>query len=113
MRQYLLRASYTPEALAALMNHPHSREQAVKAVVEELGGTLEGWWLALGEDDVVVIVSMPDETSMVAMSMIVSATGAVRRLATTLLLTSDESIAAMRQAATGKQAYASPESWLG
>jgi uncharacterized protein with GYD domain len=113
MRHYLLRASYTPDALAALMSIPHSREQAVRTIVEELGGVLDGWWLAFGEDDVVVVVRMPDETSMAAMSMIVSSTGAVRRLATTPLLTSDESVEAMRKAARSKQAYASPESWLG
>src|SRR5207237_707464 len=113
MRQYLLRASYMPDALAALMENPHSREQAVKTVVQELGGILEGWWLAFGEDDVVVIVRMPDETSMAALSMIVSSTGMVRRLATTPLLTTDESVAAMRKAATSKHAYATPEEWLG
>ena len=113
MRHYLLRASYTPDALAALMKNPHSREQAVRTVVEELGGVLEGWWLAFGEDDVVVIVGMPDETSMAAMSMIVSSTGTVRRLATTPLLTSAESIEAMRKAATSQEAYATPEAWLG
>jgi uncharacterized protein with GYD domain len=113
MRHSLLRASYTPDALAALMSNPHSREQAVRTIVEELGGTLEGWWLAFGGDDVVVVVRMPDETSMAALSMIVSSIATVRRLATTPLLTSGESIEAMRKAASSKQAYAPPDSWLG
>jgi len=113
MPYYLLRASYTPDALAALLGNPHSREQAVRTIVEELGGTLEGWWLAFGEDDVVVVLRMPDEASMAAMSMVVSATGTVRRLATTPLLTSEESVEVMRKAARSKQAFAPPDSWIG
>jgi uncharacterized protein with GYD domain len=69
--------------------------------------------LAFGEDDVVVVMRMPDEISMAAMSMIVSSTGTVRRLTTTPLLTSDESVEAMHKAASSKQAYTTPESWVG
>ena len=59
----LLRASYTPNALAALITNPHSREQEMRTIVENLGGTLEGWWLAFGEDGVDVVLRMPDETN--------------------------------------------------
>jgi hypothetical protein len=53
------------------------------------------------------------QTSTAAVSMIVAATATVRRLTTTPLLTTAESVVAMGKAASTKQAYAAADSGLG
>jgi uncharacterized protein with GYD domain len=48
MNRYMLQAAYTPEAVAALLKNPQDRREAVRKVVEKLGGSLEGFWFHLG-----------------------------------------------------------------
>ena len=49
MPSYLIQAAYTPDAWAALVNQPQNRLEAVRPVVEKLGGKFEHVWLAFGE----------------------------------------------------------------
>jgi uncharacterized protein with GYD domain len=46
--------------------------------VEGLGGSQEAFYFAFGDDDVYVIVDMPDNASAAAISMVVNASGAVQ-----------------------------------
>jgi uncharacterized protein with GYD domain len=57
--------------------------------VESLGGKLESFYCALGADDVVTIVDLPDNVSAAALSVTVSASGLVHSR-TTALLTVEE-----------------------
>jgi uncharacterized protein with GYD domain len=100
MGYYLLQAAYTAEAAAELVRNPQNRREAVRKVVEKLGGTLEGFWFAFGDYDVVLICHMPDNVSAAAFSMAVSAGGALKAGKTTPLLTAEEGIDAMKKAAT-------------
>jgi uncharacterized protein with GYD domain len=56
MGYYLIQVSYTPEGSAALIKKPQNREEAVRKFIEKLGGSLEGFWFAFGDYDVVLIV---------------------------------------------------------
>ena len=98
MAYYLLQAAYTPEAWAAMVKNPQDRVQAVRPIVERLGGKVEQGWLAFGEYDIVAILQMPDNVSAAAFSMAASAGGAVKAIRTTPLMTVDEGVAAMRKA---------------
>jgi uncharacterized protein with GYD domain len=49
MPYYMLQAAYTPAAWAATVKSPQNRLEAVRPVVEKLGGKIEGGWLAFGE----------------------------------------------------------------
>ncbi len=51
MPQYLLQAAYTTDAWAAMVKKPQNRLDAVRPIIEKLGGKLEGGWLAFGEYD--------------------------------------------------------------
>ncbi len=42
MPQYLLQAAYTPEAWAAMVKSPQNRLEAVRPVIEKLGGKIDG-----------------------------------------------------------------------
>ena len=106
MAFYLLQAAYTPEAWANLTRHPQDREQAVRPVVERLGGSVQGFWWSFGEYDAVVVVQMPDNVSAAAFSIAASASGALKAAKTTPLISIEEGVGAMRMAA--EAAYRPP-----
>ena len=99
MPYYLVQAAYAPSSMAALIQSPQDRPKMLRAVLERLGGTLESAWLAFGEYDAMLICQMPSPQAMAAFSIAVSAGGGVRAIKTTPLLSWDEGMLAMRQAA--------------
>jgi uncharacterized protein with GYD domain len=99
MAHYLLQAAYTNDAWAAQVSHPQNRMEVIRPVIERLGGRLECAYLAFGEYDVIGIMEMPDNVSAAAFSLAASAGGALKAIKTTPLLTVEEGIAAMQQAA--------------
>ena len=98
MPHYLFQCSYTAEAWASLVQNPRNRLEAVRSVVEELGGSMENSWTAFGEYDVVAVLQMPDNVSVAAFSMAVSAGGAVKSIKTTPLMSMEEGVEAMKKA---------------
>ena len=71
----------------------------MQKMVEGAGGTLESFYYAYGNHDVVAISDMPDTASAIALSLAVNASGAVR-LSTTPLITPEEIDAASKQSMT-------------
>jgi uncharacterized protein with GYD domain len=98
MAYYLMQVSYTTEGIAALVKKPQNRREAVRKFIEKLGGSLEGFWFAFGDYDVVLLCQMPDIVAATAFSMAVSAAGAVKAFKTTPLMTAEEGIDAMKKA---------------
>lgn len=90
MPKYLVQASYTAEGAKGLLKDGGSkRRAAAEAAVKGLGGRVEAFYFAFGETDVYVIADVPDNASAAAISLAVSASGAVRTK-TTVLLTPEE-----------------------
>jgi uncharacterized protein with GYD domain len=90
MAKYLVSGSYSAEGLRGLQKDKASgRRQAVTAAIEGLGGKLESVHFALGQDDVYLIVDMPDNASIAALGVAASATGLIRAR-TTALMTVEE-----------------------
>jgi uncharacterized protein with GYD domain len=86
MPKYLISGSYSAEGLRGLQKDKASgRRQAVTAAVEAAGGKVEALYYALGQDDVYVIVDMPDHASVAAVGIAASATGLVHTRATALM----------------------------
>ncbi len=106
MPHYLIQATYTPEAWAALVKNPQSRAEAVRPIIEGLGGKLLSIYLAFGEYDVVGLAEYPDSVSAAAFSMAASAGGALKAVKTTPLMTTEEAVEAMRKA--GQAGYRPP-----
>ncbi|HZU74940.1 MAG TPA: GYD domain-containing protein [Acidimicrobiales bacterium] len=98
MAKYLIQVGYTPDAWAAMVKKPQNRLDAVRPVVENLGGKFEDAWLSFGDYDIIGIVDMPDNIGAAAFSMAVASGGAVRAFRTTPLLSVDEGVEAMRRA---------------
>ena len=90
MAKYLIQASYVGEGLKGLLKEGgSSRKATVEAVVKGLGGTLESFYYAFGEDDVLGVADFPDHASASAFSMTVNASGAIKAR-TTVLMTPEE-----------------------
>ena len=99
MPHYLISASYTTQGVSGLVKSPEDRSAALRTLVESAGGRIESMYYAFGDSDVVVIMEMPDDVSMAAMSMAVGASGAVTNLRTTVLIPISEGVEAARKAA--------------
>ncbi len=99
MAHYLVQVAFTAEAWAAMVKNPQNREEAVRPVVERLGGTIQSAYWAFGEYDIAAIFQMPDNVSAAAISMAFSAGGAAKAVKSTPLMTMEEGVEAMRKAA--------------
>jgi uncharacterized protein with GYD domain len=98
MALYLSRFSYTPETWARLMERPEDRRDAAKAYIESVGGKLHGFWYAFGEHDGYNLWEAPDNVSMAAVALAISGGGALSSLETTVLLSVDDTLDALRKA---------------
>jgi uncharacterized protein with GYD domain len=98
MPLYLTRFSYTPETWARLISNPEDRRQAAQAYIESVGGKLHGFWYAFGEYDGYTLWEAPDNVSMAAVALAITGGGALRSFETTVLLTVDETMDALRKA---------------
>lgn len=108
MPYYLIQVAYTPEAWSAMVKHPHDRIQAVRPVVEDLGGRILDAYLAFGEYDLVAICEMPDNVHAAAFSLVATAGGALKAFRTTPLMTTAEGVEAMRKAGDASSGYSPP-----
>lgn len=106
MGHYLIQAAYTPETWATLSKNPQDRAQALRPVIEKMGGKLESLYMCFGEYDVVAIVEFPSNEDAAAFGISVAATGAMRSYQTTPLFSPPESVEAMRR--SGSTGYAPP-----
>ena len=98
MATYLFQAAYSSESVAAMINNPQNRVEAIRPVVEGMGGSVLCGYFAFGEYDAVAIIEMPDNVSMAAFSLAASASGAAKAIKTTPLMTIEEGIEAMKKA---------------
>jgi uncharacterized protein with GYD domain len=98
MPHYLIQVGYTTSGVAGLVKEPQDRIEKVRPAIEALGGRVETGYYAFGKHDLIVICEMPDNVSAAAFGMAVGAGGAVSSYETTVLLTPDEAVDAMRKA---------------
>jgi uncharacterized protein with GYD domain len=98
MPLYLTRFSYTPATWAKLIKNPEDRRGAAKQYVEAVGGKLHGFWYAFGEHDAYSLLEAPDNVSIAAMALAIGAGGALSSYQTTVLLTVEETLAALKKA---------------
>jgi uncharacterized protein with GYD domain len=95
--KYLIEASYTAEGLKGVLKEGGSgRRTAIENLIKAAGGTVEAFYFVFGDDDVIVVVDLPDNATMAAVSLAVTAAGGA---ATTIrvLLTPEEIDAAVKK----------------
>ena len=98
MPKYLVQGSYTPQGVDGIRAKGGStRRDAVAATAEGLGGSLDSFYFALGENDVFAVIDLPDNEAATAIALTVNASGAIA-IRTTVLLTPEEVDAAAQRA---------------
>ncbi len=95
MAIYLMRFSYTPETWAKLIQNPEDRRDAARAYIEQVGGSLHGFWYGFGEYDGYAILEAPDNVSMAGAVLAITAGGAIASVDTTVLMTVEETLEAL------------------
>ena len=90
MPKYLSQSSYTTEGLQGLLKEGGSkRREVVEQVIKAMGGTVEAFYFAFGDNDVYLIADVPDNVTAAALALTINASGAVKGK-TTVLLTAEE-----------------------
>ena len=100
MPLYLTRFNYTPATWARLIKNPEDRRVAATRYIEAVGGKLHGFWYAFGDHDGYCLWEAPDNVSMAATALAIGAGGALSSIQTTVLLTIEDTLAALRKASS-------------
>ena len=97
MPKYMIEANYTADGLKGVLAKGGSRRRdVVQSMAAEMGGSLESFYFAFGDSDAFVVLDMPDNISVAAAAMTVSASGAVSAKTTVLLSPEDVDEAAKK-----------------
>ncbi len=104
MAKYLARANYIGEGIEGLLKEGgSSRRDAAAKAATSVGGNLDSFYYAFGEDDVIGIGDFPDAASAAAFSLMINASGAVALTLTPLMTPED-----MDEATKKNHAYRAP-----
>jgi uncharacterized protein with GYD domain len=105
--KYLLKIKYSADGIGGVMKDGGSaRRSAAEQLAKGVGGSVEAFYYAFGDDDAYAICDMPDNKAAATVAMTVSATGKIA-ISTVPLLTVDEMDAI---AAGNKLSYTPPGS---
>ena len=99
---YLIQAAYSGTAAAHMVEHPQHREEALRKTCEALGGKMHQFFYSFGNYDAIVLAELPGNKAAAALALSAEASGSVRKVHTTVLLTVDEAMGAMKAAQTDK-----------
>jgi uncharacterized protein with GYD domain len=83
MAKYAIFFTLKGETIAHAMDHPSDRSAVMAKFASAAGGKVDSYyWMLGGAYDGVVIADMPDSAAVAALSLVVSASGAVAHIAT-------------------------------
>lgn len=78
MTKYLFEANYVGEGIKGLMREGGTkRRDALVEALNSVGGSLESFYYAFGDTDVLGVFDVPDQAGAVALSLMINATGNV------------------------------------
>ena len=97
MARFLFEASYTQDGIKGIQSAGgSSRRDAIERVAESVGGRLESFHFAFGDNDAYVIADLPDNESATAVALAAGAAGGAM-VRTVVLLTPEEVDAAAKR----------------
>jgi uncharacterized protein with GYD domain len=98
MPKYLLEVSYTLDGIKGVKSEGGSaRVSAATEAIEGLGGKIESFYFAFGDTDAYVVADYPDNVSVAAAALAVSAGGGARVRTVVLLTPAEVDAAAAKQ----------------
>ena len=90
MKKYLIKGTYTADGTKGLLQEGGvGRKNAVGKMLADMGGKVEAFYFAFGEDDVILIIELPDDISAAAVALRVNAANMVRISMTVLISPED------------------------
>ncbi len=90
MPKFLFQVSLNAEGVAGVLAEGGTaRREVVNSAIESVGGSLEAFYFAFGDDDVIAIVDVPDQETAAGLAMQFSSSGRMA-VATTVLLTPEQ-----------------------
>lgn len=90
MPKFMIQGTYSHDGLKGVLTGGGSaRVDAVRKAAESLGGHLDSFYFAFGDEDTYVICDLPDNTAAAALALTVGAGGGATTK-TTVLLTPEE-----------------------
>jgi uncharacterized protein with GYD domain len=98
MPLYMYQASYTAKTVAAQIEKPQDRIEAVTPSFEAMGAKILVGGYPVGKYDVLVVYEAPDDTTAAALALAIAAGGATRSAKTTRLLSGTEWIESLQKA---------------
>jgi len=108
MPNYMIQARFTTEAWEALYTSPVDRRDVISKMLEDSSGRLIDYYFSFGDADVIVITESPDNVTAASAVIAVARSGAVTDVRTTVLMSYEEGIEALRH--PGAMGYTPPES---
>lgn len=98
MPHFLHQVAYSTDGWRAVVNNPQDRIEAVRPVIEKLGGKIETAYFAFGDYDVVIISELPSNVNAAAIAIAFAAGGACKAVQTTPLMSIADAVQAMNKA---------------
>ncbi|MET4093867.1 GYD domain-containing protein [Arthrobacter sp. UYCu712] len=78
MTKYLFEANYVGDGIKGLMREGGTkRREALVEALNSVGGTLESFYYAFGDTDVLGVFEIPDQSDAAALSLMINSTGSV------------------------------------
>ncbi len=96
------------QAWDAMLNAPGDRAAAVREMAKSIGATVEAYYFMSGAYDGLVILDAPDSSTVAAISVAVSSSGAVEHIETHELFPSDQAGPVLEKAKKARAAYRPP-----
>jgi uncharacterized protein with GYD domain len=90
MPKYMVLFGLTGQTVKRFMDNPTDRSEAVRALIEQIGGTLDCYYFMFGQYDGVVIADFPDSATAVQAAAVVTSSGAFSKYETHELISTDD-----------------------
>ena len=103
MSTYLVTASYTSSAMKGMIENPHNREEAIKALLEKMDIILDRiYFSATGH---IFMVITGSNVNVGAMALVVGSTGSVENTSAVEVFTAEEHVEWMKLAGSTTGVY--------
>ena len=103
MSTYLVTASYTSSAMKGMIENPHNREEAIKALLEKMDIILDRiYFSATGH---IFMVISGSDVNVGAMALVVGSTGSVENTSAIEVFSAEEQVEFMKHAGSTTGAY--------
>lgn len=108
MPYYLARAKVSKDYMKALVERPEDRLVTTTRFLKGIGGRLHNYFFSFGEYDIILLFELPGNVDAATLSMVLSASGSVTEIDTTVLLTTEEAVEAMKKSGDAMGVYVPP-----